>query len=94
VIETKTTYNTLSRSPKGTAPATVVGSMRIKVGPGEAIEATLTRSVAAETPVGVKRGVLNRAVSGKIGAPGKGGGLPPAPHTHVSAARGPDWDGT
>jgi hypothetical protein len=75
VIETKTTYNTLSRSPKGTAPATVVGSMRIKVGPGEAIEATLTRSVAAETPVGVKRGVLNRAVSGKIGAPGKGGGL-------------------
>ena len=25
VIETKTTYSTLSRSPKGTAPATVIG---------------------------------------------------------------------
>ena len=45
MIETKTTYSTLSRSPKGTAPATVIGSMRIKVGPAEYIEATLTRAL-------------------------------------------------
>jgi len=75
VIETKTTYSTLSRSPKGTAPATVIGSMRIKVGPAESIEATLTRSVTVNTPVGVKRGVLNRAISGKLGTPGKGDAL-------------------
>jgi hypothetical protein len=70
-INTRVRFSGTFRNPKGTVPGTVVVTMQIRVGPGDALEVKYARTATAHTPIGDKTGTLTRNLSGKIGAPGK-----------------------
>jgi hypothetical protein len=70
-INTRVRFSGTFRSAKGTGPGTIVVTLQIRVGPGDALEVKYARTATAHTPVGDKTGTLKRNLSGKIGTPGK-----------------------
>jgi hypothetical protein len=70
-ISTRVRFSGTFRNPKGTVPGTIVVTMQIRVGPGDALAVKYARTATAHTPVGDKTGTLTRDLSGTIGTPGK-----------------------
>jgi hypothetical protein len=70
-INTRVRFSGTFRNPKRTVPGTIVVTMQIQIGPGDALGVKYARTATAHTPVGDKTGTLTRDLSGKIGTPGK-----------------------
>ena len=70
-ISTHVRFSGTFKNPKGTAPGTIVVTMQLRVGPGDALQVKYARTATAHTPIGNKTGTLTRDLSGKIGTPGK-----------------------
>jgi hypothetical protein len=70
-INTGVRFNGTFKNPKGTVPGTILVTMQIRVGPGDALKVKYARTTTVHTPAGNKTGTLTRNISGKIGTPSK-----------------------
>jgi hypothetical protein len=70
-INTRVRFSGTFRNQKGTAPGTILVTMQLRIGPGDALNVNYARRATAHTPVGDKTGTISRDTSGRIGSPSK-----------------------
>lgn len=73
-ISVTTKYRGTFARDRGPGPGNIAHNYRLRVGPDENVEMTLTRNVEAITPAGPKHSSLNRSFSGKVGTPAQARG--------------------
>jgi hypothetical protein len=71
VVSVTTNYRGTFARDQRSGPGNIMHSYRVKVGPDENVNMSVTRNVEAITPAGPKRSSLSRSFSGKIGTPGQ-----------------------